>query len=1797
MPGRNINAELSITINKNDIAQQIIEGMNIASKEISDKTVTYHIAADSSQLEKTLKELERQTPEIMKGIVIDFDTTQLDKQLDKLNSYSGKSAKEIGREFSRSLNSSISKNISDNDLKKLIQDLSKDIDLNFDISNAKSLSELEDYVTLVQRLDNALKLVTGRNARKIDLEGIDIAELQKAVRSKVGEVNASVGVVIDANKSQWLEQLQELANADFSGLIKLIEEIKKGLSSFGKGGTGTGGASSELDEVEKQIRETEAALNSAREEAEKYGKTLDELKQKIDQTYNKSVNKDTQRNANSFRTSVQDYIKAGGSEKDLNKDILDWYKMSGTSWPKNFIPLNQIKNESSEAQNEIKDLQKKLNELYATRDRLKKGSSPGSGSGLGSGIGIGIDAKEIQTLIKSISDLVEQIKRLADLKTSEDILSTENVEQLEQKFNTIASNFGDDLSASVDDLVAALNDVDNRQWSFENLKKSLLDIVTQFQNSLAQVGLTNTQLDDAYKMIKGWNDADSYSVTRGNKTLTQERGAFLNSKSGTASNPFFADAEKSFSVGLFNAIEELSVGLNGEIGDIYDTFVHSHPFRTTLDKLKTKGSDIGFSYSDLDIAINKFLKEKISNMLVTNNYKYANLDLSGVTKTTANELLRHFRSELVKSGLELDEENRFSFPKDLATNGGIFDLDQKSNIINGALQQALKNVELDPNRLTTGNIDDLKIDLSQLDKQSEEVAFNFKELLDVLQNISNVLNDINTKGFKFDTTQKGQKQNIDPDKIKPQVDQSSIISEQQALEKLEQAINSVTAALAQKVKVTQAGEVQTDLSVNHEIAKLKELESKLTELKTQFENGLSFKIDNANIDANGALKNPDGAITNPEIDVDLKPTVDADKFKSDAERLLAFVDVDKKVDLNVGDVKTDNTSKKESKNNIYSELANNIIKDFNIKGKKVKNKIQELAKSIYDNIDLSGSSEKYGNNFASTFDELGKVVVDNANIIQQKTGIYEEFFNYIKGLSSIKIPDVVRTDLGDDWDVLRKTYASKFSTTKGIELDSIYQEMASQFKDLFSGTSDQAEQFKEIINNIRAYRKDINKTVPLSDDNIDEIYSELLNRIKEMRDKIKVELGNSVNDKDNLKNEMQIQPLINNQEWIDAIDDILKLIGTRKVPIVPDTESNEWKEFSNFVNKISNKVIQLKINEDNRKQYSSTNLPPELNDSYKNSTKYTNELYKIEEEIYKVKEKVNRKDSESLSVLEEKKKKYEDLLNAEKQFREKDQFKDLDTSAKDSQLNKLISSKQLELEANKNIIDSQLQERINQDWDAALKENKNFDNNKKVIEMNNLLDQQQQKYQEIYDIKVKISTLDPIDKENDIINLNQQKTALENELNVIENQLNAYDDLIDKKEQSKKLDFIERTGNFDINENTSNRVKELDNAIYSNLKQQSDLELKNLSTTGLTADEQSKLNDLKNEYVVLTEKANKALTEEYGKLTSIDKVLNHIKDMQGLGINGVGRVNDVDVAENEGLSINNALNQTSQRMNELRNLGQTDLFGQIFQQAESEVNELNNRLINSDITLTEYNKNIKSIQSTLSKQTNAVAFFDPGDIEGTMQLMRSLALQIPGIQQDTLKWSNNNKILTATLQEQNGEWKKVTLNAQVAGKTINQTFNNIQTPISGVSKFIDDLGAKFHNLGTYLLSFVGFYEIWGAIQQGFTYVRELDSALTEMRKVSDETVESLREFQEVSFDIADSVGSTAKTVQNSTADWMRLGESMEEAAKSAQATSILLNVSEFEDINSATDALISMSQAYSDLDKMDIVDKANNIGM
>lgn len=65
--------------------------------------------------------------------------------------------------------------------------------------------------------------------------------------------------------------------------------------------------------------------------------------------------------------------------------------------------------------------------------------------------------------------------------------------------------------------------------------------------------------------------------------------------------------------------------------------------------------------------------------------------------------------------------------------------------------------------------------------------------------------------------------------------------------------------------------------------------------------------------------------------------------------------------------------------------------------------------------------------------------------------------------------------------------------------------------------------------------------------------------------------------------------------------------------------------------------------------------------------------------------------------------------------------------------------------------------------------------------------------------------------------------------------------------------------------------------------------------------------------------------------------------------------------------------------------------------------------------------------------------------------------------------------------------------------------------------------------------------------------------------------------------------------------WARLGYSIEEAGKLAENTAILMNVSEFENVNDATDTLISALQAFKNEStdvgtySMQIIDEFNEV--
>lgn len=163
---------------------------------------------------------------------------------------------------------------------------------------------------------------------------------------------------------------------------------------------------------------------------------------------------------------------------------------------------------------------------------------------------------------------------------------------------------------------------------------------------------------------------------------------------------------------------------------------------------------------------------------------------------------------------------------------------------------------------------------------------------------------------------------------------------------------------------------------------------------------------------------------------------------------------------------------------------------------------------------------------------------------------------------------------------------------------------------------------------------------------------------------------------------------------------------------------------------------------------------------------------------------------------------------------------------------------------------------------------------------------------------------------------------------------------------------------------------------------------------------------------------------------------------------------------------------------------------------------------------------------------------------------------------------------------------------------VDNSFKRLPGATKKTESMLDSIKRKFKEIFSYFSASSAIYRAFAELRKGVQYVREIDSALTELKKVTDETEETYEKFLNTASKMADKVGSTISEIVSSTADWSRLGYSMEEAARLAESTSVLLNVSEFGSIDEATGALTSTLQAfgYTASQSMNVVDVMNEVG-
>lgn len=364
------------------------------------------------------------------------------------------------------------------------------------------------------------------------------------------------------------------------------------------------------------------------------------------------------------------------------------------------------------------------------------------------------------------------------------------------------------------------------------------------------------------------------------------------------------------------------------------------------------------------------------------------------------------------------------------------------------------------------------------------------------------------------------------------------------------------------------------------------------------------------------------------------------------------------------------------------------------------------------------------------------------------------------------------------------------------------------------------------------------------------------------------------------------------------------------------------------------------------------------------------------------------------------------------------------------------------------------------------------------------------------------------------------------------------------------------------------------------------------------------------EYVMLKEKINNSSvtaeeTQRYNQLTDAIKAANEA--IQANGKNQKSQdlyASAVKEAEDRIEQANGLVKKYTGEIGDMKKNATFAQFSGFADQTIDKIREMADAFKQSDGSALDFEQSLKEVVAdlknvigyvdTTSKEfkDNPIATMDAALKQKAME-MSGGKLKNSGINFQT---KGNMRILTADWQDEKHNIHEVTLAVDELSQHMVQlgsSFQGVKTPFQ---KFTDEVKGKFKEMVSYAATFMGVQDLIQYGKEVYNTVKEFDDAFTEMRKVSDESSDSLKAFQQSSFDLAGSLGTTALQIQNSTADYMRFGQSLTEASESAKNANLLLNVSQYDDIQDATSALIAMSSAYSDLTQTEIIDQLNKVG-
>lgn len=264
-----------------------------------------------------------------------------------------------------------------------------------------------------------------------------------------------------------------------------------------------------------------------------------------------------------------------------------------------------------------------------------------------------------------------------------------------------------------------------------------------------------------------------------------------------------------------------------------------------------------------------------------------------------------------------------------------------------------------------------------------------------------------------------------------------------------------------------------------------------------------------------------------------------------------------------------------------------------------------------------------------------------------------------------------------------------------------------------------------------------------------------------------------------------------------------------------------------------------------------------------------------------------------------------------------------------------------------------------------------------------------------------------------------------------------------------------------------------------------------------------------------------------------------------------------------------------------------------FNKAKIEVESARKAL---EIYITSYSK-LEQAQNdgTLLGMDDAV---DPSKLQDSTAALKAYGAEISNGKLNVTGFNSTATEMYGTIDRGKGIIDQVTVALESSTGTLYAYKTATKEVGTAWEQFKGSLSRKTKELTAYIVGGGSIYGVINQVKKGISYVKEIDAALTELKKVTDETDETYANFLKTMSATGAEIGATVSNLTNMAASWARLGYSIKEAGDLAKSTAVLLNVSEFNDADTASEALISTMQAYGYAaeDSMHIVDILNEVG-